>query len=215
MRVVGNGINVDAFHPLENVARRADRLITTLSADAPLKGFRYLLEALHQLRKKRPSVQLTVIGQPGTETETEAYIRRLALQDAVHFTGYVEPRDIARHYAESTVAVVPSLYEGFGFPAGEAMACEVPVVSTRAGALPEVVGEDGRSGLLVAPRAAAALAHAIEELLVSPERRAAMGKAGRLRVLEHFTWKRAAERTADVYLEAIEERAACRSKAAC
>jgi glycosyltransferase involved in cell wall biosynthesis len=206
MRVVGNGINLDVFHPIEGVHRRDDRLITTLSADAPLKGFRYLLDALHELRKTRKSVSLTVIGQPGAETDTESHIRRLSLQAAVHFTGYVDAAEIARHYAESTVAVVPSLYEGFGFPAGEAMACEVPVVSTRAGALPEVVGEDGRCGLLVAPRDGRALAQAIDELLASPARRAEMGKAGRLRVLEHFTWKRAAERTADVYREALDER---------
>jgi glycosyltransferase involved in cell wall biosynthesis len=135
-------------------------------------------------------------------------MERLGVQRAVEFTGYVEDRDIARYYAESTVAVVPSLYEGFGFPAGEAMACEVPVVSTRAGALPEVVGKDGECGLLVPPRDGAALASAIATLLEDPARRAALGAAGRRRVLEHFTWKRAAERTADVYREAIEARRA-------
>jgi glycosyltransferase involved in cell wall biosynthesis len=206
MRVVGNGINLDVFRPIPGTARRADRLITTLSADTPLKGFRFLLEALHELRKRRPGVHLVVVGQPGLKTDTEATIRTLALRDAVQFTGYVEANAIARYYAESTIAVVPSLYEGFGFPAGEAMACEVPVVSTRAGALPEVVGEDGTAGLLVPPRDSRTLARAIEQLLDRPEQRAAMGEAGRRRVLEHFTWKRAAERTVAVYREAIEER---------
>jgi glycosyltransferase involved in cell wall biosynthesis len=216
MRVVGNGINLDVFHPLEGVQRRDDQLIATLSADAPLKGFRYLLDALRELRKQRPNLTLTVIGKPGTETGTESYVRRLDLTGAVRFTGYVEDHEIARYYAESTLAVVPSLYEGFGFPAGEAMACEVPVVSTRAGALPEVVGDDGRCGLLVSPRDGMALARAIEQLLDAPERRAAMGKAGRQRVLEHFTWKRAAERTVEVYREALHERrASYGSRAAC
>jgi glycosyltransferase involved in cell wall biosynthesis len=206
MRVVGNGINLDVYRPIEGVERRADQLIATLSADAPLKGFRYLLEALRELKAKRPGIKLIVIGKPGAETDTEEHIRRLALNDTVRFTGYLDASEIARHYAEATVAVVPSLYEGFGFPAGEAMACEVPVVSTRGGALPEVVGEDGRSGLLVPPRDSAALARAIFELLDAPERRSAMGKAGRQRVLEHFTWKRAAERTVNVYREALEAR---------
>jgi glycosyltransferase involved in cell wall biosynthesis len=206
MRVVGNGIDLDVFRPMPEVARQSDRLITTLSADTPLKGFRYLLEALHALRKRRPGVQLVVIGRPGLKTDTEATIDRLALRDAVCFTGYLDAREMVRHYAESAVAVVPSLYEGFGFPAGEAMACEVPVVSTRAGALPEVVGEDGRSGCLVPPRDGAELARAVEHLLDRPEQRAAMGRAGRQRVLEQFTWKRAAERTVEVYREAIEER---------
>jgi glycosyltransferase involved in cell wall biosynthesis len=124
----------------------------------------------------------------------------------VQFTGYVEAGEIAKHYAQATLAVVPSLYEGFGFPAGEAMACEVPVVSTLGGALPEVVGDDGRAGLLVPTRDANALAQAIASLLDDPERRAAMGRSGRERVLQHFTWRRAAERTVAVYREAIDER---------
>jgi glycosyltransferase involved in cell wall biosynthesis len=206
MRVVGNGINLDVFHPIEGVERVADRLITTLSADAPLKGFRYLAEALHEVRKKRPNVELTVIGSPGHNTETQRVLARLGLTRAVRFSGYVEDHDIARHYAESTLAVVPSLYEGFGFPAGEAMACEVPVVSTSGGALPEVVGEDGRCGALVPPRDSRALADAIDTLLGQPDARRAMGVAGRARVLQQFTWKRAAERTVDAYREAIEQR---------
>ncbi|MDH5671537.1 MAG: glycosyltransferase family 4 protein [Myxococcales bacterium] len=208
MRVVGNGINLEVFHPAEDgvVGRAPQQLITTLSADAPLKGFRYLLDALAALVKSHPEVQLTVIGKPSSDTDTRAHIERLGLEARVHFTGFVEDTDIARHYAGSSVAVVPSLYEGFGFPAGEAMACEVPVVSTLAGALPEVVGKDGCCGLLVPPADGKALARAIATLLDDPERGRRMGKAGRERVLEHFTWRRAAERTVEVYREALEER---------
>jgi len=214
MRVVGNGIDVEAFRPMPELTRRGDRLITTLSADAPLKGFVFLLDALAELRRTRPALQLTVVGKPGTDTGTMAYLARLGLQHAVMFTGFVEAHEIARHYAEATLAVVPSLYEGFGFPAGEAMACEVPVVSTRAGALPEVVGEDGRCGALVPPRDGAALARAIGRLLDDPEARAAMGARGRQRVLDQFTWRRAAERTVDAYREVVDERAA-RRRIAC
>lgn len=208
MRVVGNGINLDVFQPRLGVQRKANELVTTLSADSPLKGFRYLLEALARLRSKRPELRLTVIGQPGHETGTAERVQALGLSSVVHFTGRVPAEAIASAYAEATLAVVPSLYEGFGFPAGEAMACEVAVVSSRGGALPEVVGESGRCGLLVPPQDAAALAQAIDELLDQPERRLAMGRAGRARVLEHFTWRRAAERTVDVYREVIAERAA-------
>jgi glycosyltransferase involved in cell wall biosynthesis len=206
MRVVGNGINLQVFQPLPDITRKHDELITTLSADSPLKGFRFLLEALARLRERRPSLHLKVIGQPGHETGTLERIERLGLGAIVSFTGRVPAESIARAYAEATLAVVPSLYEGFGFPAGEAMACEVPVVSSRGGALPEVVGEDGACGLLVPPEDSAALAAAIDELLDQPERRAAMGRAGRARVLEHFTWRRAAERTVATYREAIAER---------
>lgn len=206
MRVVGNGINLDVFHPLPDVARHANRLITTLSADSPLKGFPYLLEALAALRATRPALTLKVIGEPGLRTQTARLVERLGIQDAVHFTGRVEAEDIARAYAESAIAIVPSLYEGFGFPAGEAMACEVPVVSTTAGALPEVVGRDGRAGLLVEPGSAPALADAIGRLLDAPEQCRTMGRAGRERVEGLFTWRKAAERTVDSYREILRER---------
>lgn len=204
VRVVGNGINLDVFAPLPDVEREDNRLIATLSADAPLKGFRYLLGALALLRRSRPDLALTVVGTPSERTATK--IREMGLDRSISFTGRVEAEDIARAYARSTVAVVPSLYEGFGFPAGEAMACEVPVVSTSAGALPEVLGADGEAGMLVEPRSSKALARGIALLLDSPERRAAMGRAGRNRVLSLFTWRRTAERTVEVYREAIAER---------
>jgi glycosyltransferase involved in cell wall biosynthesis len=199
------------FRPMPEISRVPEQLITTLSADSPLKGFRYLLEAIALLRPNRPSLRLKVIGSPGHETGTDERVKQLGLGDIIEFTGRVENEDIARAYAKSTVAVVPSLYEGFGFPAGEAMASEVPVVSSRGGALPEVVGEDGACGVLVPAQNGSALARGIDALLDQPERRLAMGKAGRERVLREFTWRRAAERTVDAYREAIEEhrRALC------
>jgi hypothetical protein len=134
-------------------------------------------------------------------------VRKLGLETVVHFTGRVTDVEIARQYAQASVAVVSSLYEGFGFPAGEAMACEVPLVSTRGGALPEVVGEGGDTGLLVDTASASALAHGIETLLdAAPDVRMAMGKAARARVLRLFTWRRTAERHVEVYRELIAER---------
>jgi glycosyltransferase involved in cell wall biosynthesis len=213
MRVVGNGIDLGVFQPRPDVARAPDRLLTILSADAPLKGFPQLLEALGALRRDHPTLRLTVIGSPGLKSPTRRLMRELGLADAIEFTGKVSSEEIARRYAESTLAVVPSLYEGFGFPAGEAMACKVPVVSTRAGALPEVLGRSGECGLLVEPGSGRALAGAIDTLLRDPDRRAAMGEAGRRRVEALFTWRRAAERTVDVYREMVarwsEARAAC------
>jgi glycosyltransferase involved in cell wall biosynthesis len=209
LSVVGNGINLDVFRPDPAVDRAKDRLITTLSADVPLKGFTFLLDALALLRQERPSVTLTVIGSPHGRSGTMRKIRRLGLEHAVHFTGRVPAEEIARRYAESTVAVVASLYEGFGFPAGEAMACEVPIVSTRAGALPEVVGEDGACGVLVAPGSGEGLTRGIRTILnASEDAQRRMGIAGRARVEQHFTWRRAAERTIDSYHAVIAEREA-------
>ncbi len=209
MRSVGNGINLDVFKPMPQIQRQPDRLITTISADQALKGFTYLLDALAELRKTRHALHLTVIGCSRPREVTSKKIRNLGLQNAITFSGHVAAESIARAYAESTVAVCASLYEGFGFPAGEAMACAVPLVSTRGGALPEVVGESGKAGVLVEPGDAAALARAIGDLLDAPaETRRRMGEAGRRRVHDHFTWRRAAERTVACYREAIASRAA-------
>ncbi|MBN2438788.1 MAG: glycosyltransferase, partial [Deltaproteobacteria bacterium] len=110
-------------------------------------------------------------------------------------------REFARYYAEATMAVIPSLYEGFGMPAGEAMACGVPVISTSGGALPEVVGN---AGILVPPGDAAALRDAIADLLNDPERRIRLGEAGLARVKNALTWRHAAIKTVEVYREAID-----------
>jgi glycosyltransferase involved in cell wall biosynthesis len=168
-----------------------------------MKGLNYLLEAFAELRRERPSLTLTVIGRNGHK-DTESRLRALNLNGAVRFTGWVTTEQIVTAYAESSVAVVASLYEGFGLPAAEAMACQVPLVSTNAGALPEVVGTDGTAGVLVQPGKSESLARPIGELLDAPERRIEMGMAGRQRVLSLFTWRRAAERTVDTYREAIE-----------
>ena len=91
-------------------------------------------------------------------------------------------------------------------PAGEAMACEVPLVATTGGALPEVVGRDGKAGILVEPGSGPELARAIGEILDAPECRREMGEHGRQRVESLFTWRRAAERRVEIYREAIAER---------
>lgn len=206
IRVVGIGIDTDVFYPRREIQREDDLLVCTLSADSPIKGFVYLLDALALLRKTRPNLKLRAVGNPGRKTTTQRHLENLGLQDAVEFTGKVEADEIAKLYARATIACVPSLYEGFGLPAGEAMACEVPVVATTGGALPEVVGRDGKAGLLVEPKSGEKLAGAIAELLDAPERRRAMGEAGRARVESLFTWRRAAERRVEIYREAIAER---------
>lgn len=205
MRVVENGVDLDVFRPHPDVERRHDMLISTISATAPLKGFRFLLEAFAEVHAQRPGLTLKVVGRDGHKA-TNRRIRELGLEGAVQFTGGVSDLEITRAYAEATMAVVPSLYEGFGLPAAEAMACEVPVVSTSAGALPEVVGTDGLSGVLVPPASSARMASSIVELLDAPERRRAMGTAGRQRVHRLFGWRRAAEGVTEIYRELIDRR---------
>lgn len=198
-RVVPNGINTDYFYPMDSVRRLPHHLITTNSADTPLKGLRFLLEAVAAIGKRRP-IHLTVVGQPKPNGEVERLVWELGIASVVRFTGRIPNEAFAKYYAEATLAVVPSLYEGFGMPAGEAMACGVPVISTTGGALPEVVGD---AGILVPPGDGRALAEAIEFLLDHPEKRAEMSRLGLRRVRESLSWCHAAQKTVQTYREAV------------
>lgn len=201
LRVIPNGIDTKLFRPQPAVKREKARLMVTNSADIPLKGLYYLLQAVAGLKVKR-RFKLVVIGSPGKNGAIEKLIHRLGLADHVRFTGRISGEALALQYARASLAVVPSIYEGFGIPAGEAMACGVPVISTTGGALPEVVGD---AGVLVPPADPAALLQAIEGLLDHPARALALGRKGYERVQHHFTWQNAAQKTAAVYREAIHD----------
>lgn len=198
-RVVPNGINTDFFYPLPGVERKPHHLLVTNSADTPLKGLRYLLTAVASIKKTRP-IHLTVVGKPKKDGMIERLVGELGVQDTVHFTGRIAYEDFARYYAEATMAIIPSLYEGFGMPAGEAMACGVPVISTTGGALPEVVGD---AGILIPPADSEALERSIIDLLDNPQKRAFLGQAGLKRVGDSLTWEHAAKKTLAIYKEEI------------
>jgi glycosyltransferase involved in cell wall biosynthesis len=184
--------------------------MTTASADMVLKGLTYLIDALAKVRVERPDAHLVVIGRPRKSSRIPGQIRQLGLEDAVEFVSGVPDERIVELYAEAEVACVPSVYEGFSLPAAEAMACGVPLAATTGGAIPEVVGTDGETGLLVPPRDPSALAAAILRYLGDAELRRRIGAAGRHRVLERFTWAVTARRTAEHYYLELEEHAARR-----
>jgi glycosyltransferase involved in cell wall biosynthesis len=204
LAVVPIGVDHVRFRPLPGVARKPGRLMTTASADVPLKGLVPLLEALARLRTEREA-ELVVIGKPRADSQVGETIRRLGLKDAVAFISGVTDERIVELYAEASVAVVPSLYEGFSLPAIEAMACGVPLVATTGGALPEVVGTDGQTGLLVPPGDPGALAVAIGRILDHPDLAGRLSEAGRRRTLERFTWRACAEGTLEQYQWVLEE----------
>jgi len=200
-RVVPNGINTELFYPLAGIEREHNRIIVTNSADTPLKGLYYLLQSVAVLDQTHP-IKLVVIGTPKKNGGIVKLIRKLGIGSAVRFTGRISDDEFRRQYARATMAVVPSVYEGFGLPVGEAMACGVPVISTTGGALPEVVGD---AGLLVSPADPDALTKAIKTLLDHPEQASALGHAGYERVWEHFTWEKAAQKTVAAYREVIRD----------
>jgi glycosyltransferase involved in cell wall biosynthesis len=199
--VVYNGTDAELFHPVAGEKKEAELLFVGRTEDRK-KGLGTLLEALVHLP---PSVRLKIVdGRIPDDGLAVRLIRRFRLEDRVilHREMLTVPELVAE-YSTARVAVVPSFFEGFGFPASEAMACGLPVIANAAGALPEVVGTDGKAGLLVPPRDARALAAAIADVLAEPERAERMGRAARNRILRVFQWRDAAAGLADVFEETL------------
>jgi glycosyltransferase involved in cell wall biosynthesis len=178
------------------------RIVVVSSSDSPLKGARVLLEAVAKLRTGR-DVELVVVGRPKADGPVARAVEDLGLTECVRFVSGVSDAGLAELLGSAEVAVVPSLYEGFSIPAVEAMACATPLVASRAGALPEVVGSDGSAAVLVEPGDPSDLADALGALLDDEPRRRSLGLAGRRRVEARFTWTAVASATAQVYAETI------------
>ena len=208
MRVIHNGIDAETFRPL-SITKDPNNVIYVGNSEDRTKGAAYLLQAFRLLARydalppdlRRPAAAGAEAGpapRRAIRPEREGALHRAGRHRA----------ELVQHYNRAEMLACPSLYEGFGLPAGEAMACGLPVAATTGGALPEVV-EDGVTGILVPPGDAPALAEAIQTLMGDADLRRRMGQAGRERVLEKFSWPRAALETEAVYREVLGGR--CRS----
>ena len=202
LTVVPVGVETDVFVP-PSVPRVPGRVVATASADVPMKGLVPLLEAVAKLRTER-DVELVVVGRAREGGTARRTLARLGLEDAVRFVSGVSEAELVALFGSAEVAVVPSLYEGFSLPAVEAMACATPLVATRAGALPEVVGPHEETALHVAPGDPEALAAAVARLLDDPELARRLGEAGRARVVERFHWRAVAEQTVQWYRRTLD-----------
>jgi glycosyltransferase involved in cell wall biosynthesis len=203
IHVVHIGADTELFSPDPSVPQVPGRIVTTSSADVPLKGLVFLVEALAKVRTEHPGAHLVVVGKRAEDGPVAQAIERYGLEGAVEFVKGISDAELVDLVRSAEVACVPSLYEGFSLPAAEAMATGTPLVATTGGAIPEVAGRDGETCLAVPPGDAGALAAALGRLLGDPLLRARLGAAGRERVLRHFTWARAAEGTVARYREAI------------
>ncbi|MET9874792.1 glycosyltransferase family 4 protein [Actinacidiphila glaucinigra] len=204
VHVVHIGADTGLFSPDPSVPEVPGRIVTTSSADVPLKGLVHLVEALAKLRTEHPDAHLVVVGKRADDGPVAAAIERYGLGGAVDFVKGISDEELVDLVRGAQVACVPSLYEGFSLPAAEAMATGTPLVATTGGAIPEVSGPDGETCLAVPPGDPGALAAALGRLLGDPELRRRLGLAGRERVLARFTWERAAIGTAEHYRAAIE-----------
>ncbi|HKJ59844.1 MAG TPA: glycosyltransferase family 4 protein [Halobacteriales archaeon] len=198
--VIHNGIDTERYQPRE-CERLPRRIATTISSDVPLKGLSYLLRAFARVREEAPDAELLVMGDLRDDGPTGDLISELGVDDAIDCRRRIDDDEMVELYASSAMAVVPSLYEGFGLPAAEAMACGVPVVATTGGALPEVVGD---AGVLVPPGDVEALTRAMATLLADAERREHLGEAARRRICTEFDWEDTARETLALYRRAID-----------
>jgi len=213
LHVVPLGVNTELFMPGSS-PRQPGRVIAIASADTPLKGVRTLLHAVARLRVNR-DLELRLVARVEPNGPTHKLIAELGISDIVHITSGLSDAALAALFASAEVACIPSLYEGFSLPAVEAMASGTPVVASRVGALPEVVGTDGACAELVPPADVEALTRALGGLLDSPEKRRSMGRAGRERAVNVFSWDAVAAQTVAVYERAIARRASAGGEARC
>ncbi len=200
VRAIHDGVDTDVFRPLDGVEREPYRVLFVGDSEDRNKGFRYLLGALRLLRGEVP-FHLRVVHRPASHVAPRL-VQQAGLHGRVTFMERLPREELVRQYNRAQILVSPSLYEGFGLPAAEAMACGTPVVASTAGALREIVS-DGETGLQAPPGEVAPLAEAIRQLLADPERCLTMGAAGVRRVRERFTWQRTAIETVALYQEVL------------
>ncbi len=197
--VVYNGTDREIFRPTPGKKLDADLIFVGRTEDRK-KGVTTLLEAMSYLP---PGITLKIVdGRIPEHGLVPRLIRKYGIEDRVRVEKrWFELSDLVEEYSTAKVAVVPSFFEGFGFPASEAMACGLPVIANAAGALPEVIGTDGSTGRLVPPRNARALADAIVDILRDEAALKQMSVAARERVARLFDWGQAAEQMIEVFEE--------------
>ncbi len=171
---------------------------------APEKGVRVLLEALSRAGNEQPA-RFVFAGRGPDVQRVQAGVKQLGLAERVRFAPWLDAADLAALVRRASFAVLPSLEESFGNSIAEAMILSVPVISTTAGSIPELI-EHGKHGWLVAPNDPDALAAAMRMLAADPERQRELGAAGRARVIERFTWDASAAAFERVYQHVIENK---------
>ena len=189
IEVILNGIDINSFTTSSFNKREENKIITTASADIPLKGLKYLIRSLPKILDSFPKTTLTVIGKSPNNSEVSKLIEDLNLSDVITFRSGISEKEIVDLYHSSELAVIPSLYEGFGFGAGEAMACGVPLISTHSGGLKEVVGD---AAIKILPSSAGEIEKAVINLFNNPDEMKKLSIRGRQRMEEIFDWKIAA-----------------------
>jgi glycogen synthase len=162
------------------------------------KGLHFLLRALKILTTRKIKAKLVVVGDGPEKLRYIEQVRNMVLEQEVLFTGFVDDETLRDIYKSSRVVVVPSVNEPFGIVIVEAMVFEKPIVASKSGAIPEII-QSGLNGLLIDPQNACEFANAIEMYLLDAELSQKTGELNRRKIIENFTWSKAAEQTVDAY----------------
>jgi len=174
------------------------KVILYVGSEQPRKNVPFLLKAISELKKKLPDIILLKIGTPqvpGAREKLIELIEMLGIEKEVVFVGYVSENELPKYYNAADLFVFPSLYEGFGLPPLEAMACGTPVITSNLTSLPEVVGD---SAITIDPYDVNAFAEAMYNLLTDEKLREKMINKG-LKRAQLFNWEKSAEKTLKVY----------------
>ena len=200
--VIPNGIDYSSFTPLKDVKRVPGQIITTASADVPLKGLDFTLHAVARLKEEYPQLRLVIIGAPRSGGHTERLIKRLQIEENISYRSNLTRHEITVEYAKSNVAIVSSLYEGFGFPVGEAMACAIPLIATNVASIPEITQSFTE---LIPAESSDAIEVAIKNIFTNPETNQLRADAGRTHIIENFDWQKIAMLYEDLIFKTIDE----------
>jgi glycosyltransferase involved in cell wall biosynthesis len=203
--VINNGLDSNIFRPYESISRNKLRLITTASADVPLKGLDYTLGAVAELRNEL-DIELLVIGNKKDDGHTSRLIKKLNLEKNIIFKTNLTQEDIAKEYAKSSIAIVSSLYEGFGYPVIEAMSCSIPLIAAKTSSIPELVGGFAH---LIDPKDIKQLAKKVKEILKNYDENLILAKNGRAHIQKQFNWEKISKQYQDVIYENLNRRREC------
>jgi glycosyltransferase involved in cell wall biosynthesis len=193
--VVYNGIDTKIFKPMKGIIKKKGKILFVGNTLDDKKGFPYLAKAVKNFNK---NLNVTVVDI--NSKSIQKMINKLGAGNKIHFTGKLTLDELVHHYNEAEIVVVPSVYEGFGFPAAEAMACGTPVIASDGGALPEVVGN---AGIVIQARNSDMLAESVNSLASDSRARKKMCEYGFERVKQLFTWEKAVSKMTDVFSRSI------------
>ena len=199
--VVLNGIDVNSFRFRGDKRPHSNRIVTTASADIPLKGLKYLIRSLPEIIKKFPDTNLQVIGRSPQGGGIRKLISKLNLVDKVSFHSELSESEVVEIYSCAEIAVIPSLYEGFGFGAGEAMSCGVPLISTTSGGLKEVIGD---AAIIIKSGSSEEIEKAVIELFSNPNKQELYSHLGRKRMEDKFDWLVSANQYLEIFKDTKE-----------